>query len=76
MVEQCDISISSGSNVMGWQPSLDTWRIAMKLFSLLLVLFAGVHSCSAQSNSAVLMPGLAWIIHDFAGEKRKGALKD
>jgi hypothetical protein len=42
--EQCDISISSGSNVMGWQPSSDTWRIAMKLVSLLLVLFAGVHS--------------------------------
>jgi hypothetical protein len=66
VVEQCDISISSGSNVMGWQPSLDTWRIAMKLVSLLLVLFAGVHSSSAQSNSAVLMPGLGQHHHTIS----------
>jgi tetratricopeptide (TPR) repeat protein len=51
---------------MGWRPSLDIWRIAMKVVSLLLVLFAGVHSCSAQSNSAVLMPGLGQHHHTIS----------
>ena len=38
----------------------------MKLVSLLLVLFAGVHSSSAQSNSVVLMPGLGQHHHTIS----------
>ena len=38
----------------------------MKLVSLLLVLFAGVHSSSAQSNSAVLIPGLGQHHHTMS----------
>ena len=29
-----------------------------------------------ESTLAIRMAGLAWIIHDFASKKRKGALKD
>ncbi len=38
----------------------------MKPLSLLLVLFAGVHSCSAQSNSAVLTQGLGQHHHTIS----------
>jgi len=35
------------------------------------------HLCQRSGSATGLKAGfLAWIIHDFAGEKRKGALKD
>jgi hypothetical protein len=40
--------------------------------SLSLVQKTPVRSISASDE----LTRLAWIIHDFAGEKRKGALKD
>jgi len=40
----------------------------MKLVSFLLVLLAAVHSCAAQSNSAVLMPGLGQHHHTISTE--------
>jgi hypothetical protein len=35
-----------------------------------------VAAMRASLQPTPLPSGLAWIIHDFAGEKRKGALKD
>jgi predicted PurR-regulated permease PerM len=52
------------------------------LFSAVLaILFYPFHShilrwIRNRNASALLSTSLAWIIHDFAGEKRKGALKD
>jgi tetratricopeptide (TPR) repeat protein len=45
---------------------LKAWRIQTKLFALVFVFLAGVHSSFAQSDSAVLLPGLGQHHHTIS----------